>query len=255
MRLSTRRGTLAAATGALALALVAQQPAAQPVHAHHAGGIAAARGNVVMADYDVVRADITIERDQAVFRIQVAGQAGATKPRETGRFAGSDVHAYVWPTTLDSGIVGFDQGQGILALAVTFHPDFDDGAPGRARNRHVWHSHWVVLGPDAACGPGALKVQDLALDRHPRVPGDWPGVPLMISSPDLPPVFAGDTTEVRVPMADVPGLREARFDGVTAGLKVNGNLHAPLLCVAQVFDVASGNLSLPGRVTPGSKTR
>lgn len=102
-----------------------------------------------------------------------------------------------------------------------------------------------MLGPDAACGPDALKGQDLPRDRHPRVPGDWPGVPLMISSPDLPPSFSGDTIEVRVPMADLPGLREASFDGVTAGLRVNGNLHAPLLCVAQVFDVAT----FPSRLT------
>jgi hypothetical protein len=34
----------------------------------------------------------------------------------------------------------------------------------------------------------------------------------------------------------------ARFDGVTAGLRVNANLHAPLLCVENVFKVASGNL-------------
>jgi hypothetical protein len=38
------------------------------------------------------------------------------------------------------------------------------------------------------------------------------------------------------------------FDGVTAGLRVNANLHAPLLCVARVFDVASGGLTLPGRI-------
>ena len=39
----------------------------------------------------------------------------------------------------------------------------------------------------------------------------------------------------------------ASYDGVTAGLRVNADLHAPLLCVVDVFDVASGDLSLPGR--------
>jgi hypothetical protein len=29
---------------------------------------------------------------------------------------------------------------------------------------------------------------------------------------------------------------------------VNASVHDPLLCVVDVFDVASGNLSLPGRV-------
>ena len=34
---------------------------------------------------------------------------------------------------------------------------------------------------------------------------------------------------------------------VTAGLRVNASVHAPLLCVVDVFKVASGNLSLPGK--------
>lgn len=38
------------------------------------------------------------------------------------------------------------------------------------------------------------------------------------------------------------------FDGVTSGLRVNESAHAPLLCVVDVFDVASGDLSLPGKV-------
>jgi hypothetical protein len=55
---------------------------------------------------------------------------------------------------------------------------------------------------------------------------------------------------VHVPLAQIGALATASFDGVTAGLKVNANLHAPLLCVQNVFKVASGNLSLPGKVAP-----
>ena len=33
---------------------------------------------------------------------------------------------------------------------------------------------------------------------------------------------------------------------------VNADGKAPLLCVTQVFDVASGILSLPGELTPGN---
>jgi hypothetical protein len=255
MRSMIRRGALAAVSATLGLCLAAPPLTAQS-HRHPPGAIEAPRGNAPVADFDLVRAEVTIGAEDAVFRIQVAGRAGATRPASVGRFAGSGVHAYVWPTTLDTASVGFESGQGILALAVTYHPDFDDGAPGRERNREVWHSHWVVLAKDAACGPDALKVVDIPPGQHPRVPSDWPGVPLLISSPDLPPAFSEDALEVRVPMAGLPGLREARFDGVTAGLKVNGDLHAPLLCVAQVFDVASGNLSLPGQVAPaGGRTR
>ena len=44
---------------------------------------------------------------------------------------------------------------------------------------------------------------------------------------------------------DVAGIGH---DGVTAALRVNANIHAPLLCVTDVFDIASGDLSLPGRI-------
>jgi len=44
------------------------------------------------------------------------------------------------------------------------------------------------------------------------------------------------------------GTTSFNFDGVTAGLRVNADLHSPLLCVTNVYDVASGDLSLPGKV-------
>ena len=58
----------------------------------------------------------------------------------------------------------------------------------------------------------------------------------------------GNSVEVRVPFDDIGVVEAGGFDGVTAALRVNASVHAPLLCVAQVFKVASGNLSLPGQV-------
>ncbi len=202
----------------------------------------------VQASFDIVETTITSAQGHAVFRSRLRGDAGATRPAATGKFAGSEVYAYVWPTSLDSADVGFDKGQGIVALAVTFHPDFDDGAKG-AKNREVWHPHWVVLAEDKVCG-GGLKVRDIPAGASPRVPESWPGVPLLIDSPGYRTALAGSTVEVHVPLDKLGALAGASFDGVTAGLRVNANLHAPLLCVANVFKVASGNLSLPGKVTP-----
>ena len=201
------------------------------------------------AAFDIVRTDVVSEGDDVVFTVQVRGEAGEVKPKATGQFAGSAVFSYVWPTSLDSGTVGFDGDQGILALAVTFHPDFDDAAFGGV-NRHVWHPHWVVLVPDEACGPGALKVRDIPLGKTPRVPETWPNVPLLIDSPAYPTELGGDLVTVRVPAAVIGAPAGVRFDGVTSALLVNANLHAPLLCISDVFDVASGDLSLPGQVTP-----
>jgi hypothetical protein len=204
--------------------------------------------DAVQASFDIIETTIVTKGDTAVFTTRVRGEAGAERPAATGKFEGSDVYAYVWPTSLNSGEIGFDKDQGIVALAVTFHPDFDDAAKG-GRNRDVWHPHWVVLAEDKACG-GGLKVIDIPEGAKPKVPETWPGVPLLIDSPEYPTTLKGDAVDVTIPVSLIGGITGASYDGVTAGLKVNGNLHAPLLCVSNVFKVASGNLSLPGKVIP-----
>jgi hypothetical protein len=215
-----------------------------------AHSIKAEPAEAVQASFDIIETTIVTKGDTAIFTTRVRGEAGKDKPDATGRFEGSSVYAYVWPTSLDSGEIGFDKAQGIVALAVTFHPDFDDAAYG-GKNRHVWHPHWVVLAQDKACG-GGLKVIDIPEGAKPKVPETWPGVPLLIDSPDYETTFKGDTVDVAIPLSLIGGIEGAAYDGVTAGLKINGNLHAPLLCVGNVFKVASGNLSLPGKVMPAN---
>lgn len=213
--------------------------------------IKSAANQAIEASFDIVETRVIIDGEKVIFRTRVRAAAGAAKPQATGKFEGSAVHAYVWPTSLNSGDIGFEKDQGIVALAATFHPDFDD-ASKRAKtptNREKWHAHWVVLNEDKAC-PGGLKVRDIPAGATPRLPADWPGAPILIDSPEYRTDLAGELVEVHVPLAGIGALADARFDGVTAGLKVNANLHAPLLCVQNVFKVASGNLSLPGRVVP-----
>lgn len=221
----------------------------------HSGSIQAESGNAARADFDIVHARITTDGQTATFHMAVSGAAGESRPTPTGALAGSEVFSYVWPLTLDAGSVGFDPGAGILALAVTAHPDFDDtplfdenGDGDRANDGDVWHSHWVVLGPDDACGAGALKVIDIPEGATPALPATWPGLPLLIDSPGWQPVIAGESVDVLVALPNGTSLDGLGFDGVTAGLRVNASAHAPLLCVVDVFDVASGDLSLPGRV-------
>ena len=58
----------------------------------------------------------------------------------------------------------------------------------------------------------------------------------------------GETPFEILSKSGIEPVEAAGFDGVTAGMRVNVNVHAPLLCVTDVFDVASGDLSLPGKV-------
>ena len=198
---------------------------------------------------------ITTEGNTAIFHIAVAGKAGTSTPVKSGKLAGSTVFSYVWPTSIDPSVVGFDEKSGILAFAVTSHPDFDDtplfdeNGDGNPNNDGgIWHSHWVVLKPDAACGKDALKVVDIDEGTKPKLPKTWPGLPILIDSPGWSPTIKGSAIEVRVPFDDIGVVSAASFDGVTAALWVNQSVHSPLLCVADVFKVASGNLTLPGKV-------
>lgn len=224
-------------------------------HGPDSGGVVAPSGNGVTAPFDIVHAKISTEGNIAVFHMGVSGMSGTSVPTPSGKLAGADVFSYVWPTTIDSAVVGFEEGAGILALAVTAHPDFDDtplfdenGDGNLGNDGDLWHSHWVVLVGDDSCGTGNLKVKDIPEGEKPRVPKTWPGLPILLDSPGWSPLIFEDTVEVRVPFDSISVVEAASFDGVTAGLRVNQSVHAPLLCVVDVFDVASGDLSLPGQV-------
>jgi hypothetical protein len=62
-----------------------------------------------------------------------------------------------------------------------------------------------------------------------------PGLPILIDSPGYEPRIAGPQVTVRVPAASLGDTAGVKFDGVTAGLRVNASVHSPLLCVANVF--------------------
>jgi hypothetical protein len=218
--------------------------------------IAAGETETVEAAFDVVYARISRFGSNLYFQQVVRGEAGSLTPEATGEVAGSDVLSYVWPTSLDSSVVGFEPEQGILALAVTSHPDFDDtplwdeDSDGDAANDGArWHSHWVVLVGDEACGEGGLKVRDIPEDETPVVPETWPQLPILIDSPNYALELTGNEIVVTVPHDAVGNPTTFNYDGVTAGLRVNGDLHNPFLCVSGVSDIASGDLSLPGVVT------
>ncbi len=221
----------------------------------HSGGIHAVESPALnSSSFDIVHAKVTTSNRIATFHMGVSGRAGANKPAASGQLAGSQVFSYVWPTNINSAVVGFESKAGILALAVTSHADFDDtplydenADNNPANDGDIWHSHWVVLESNERCGPGALGVVDIPEGTQPRLPRTWPGLPILLDSPGWDPVFNEDTVEVKVAFDDIDQTKDMRFDGVTAGLRVNNSVHAPLLWVVDVMDVASGDLSLPGK--------
>ena len=239
----------------LALLTAALLTTSAIAHDHSQGGIQSKPAKAVKAPFDIIHSKISLQGNVATFHMAVSGKAGQSRPAKSGKLAGSSVFSYVWPTSVDPSEVGFEAKAGILALAVTSHPDFDDtplfdeNGDGDPKNDgNLWHSHWVVLQPDNACGKDALKVVDIPPGSTPKLPKTWPGLPLLLDSPGYSPIFKGEMVEVKVPFDRADAIAAASFDSVTAGLRVNASMHNPLLCVVNVFKVASGNLSLPGKV-------
>jgi len=201
--------------------------------------------------FDITTAGATTDGRLTTFMMELAGKAGSVKPTPIGQLTGAKVESYVWPTSLDPSTVGFDKESGILALAITAHPDFDDtplfdenqdGDP--ANDGADWHSHWVVLTKTEACGAG-LKVRDVSPGVD-LLPATAPYLPIALDSPGMTPILDGKLARITVPIS---GAEDVAFDAVTAELQINEKGEAPLLCVSGVHDIASGDLSLPGRVT------
>ncbi len=240
---------------ALALGLAAPAFADGSHAAHQSDAIRSDADAASVAAFDILAAHAHRDGNIVTFHMTTNGAAGSVTPDATGNVGGSQVLSYVWPTSLDPSAVGFEGGTGILALAATSHPDFDDtplydedGDGDLSNDGAVWHSHWVVLTPTEACGPGALAVRDIAQGESPALPATWPGFPIFIDSPGFSPVFDGPEIKVNVVFQPGTEVAGATYDGVTSALRVNEQIHAPLLCVTDIFDIASGDLSLPGRI-------
>ncbi|MEM7393624.1 MAG: hypothetical protein AAF492_14860, partial [Verrucomicrobiota bacterium] len=100
----------------------------------------------------IVKAQVShdAELDMTIWEITVKGKAGTVTPTPAGQLDGAPVLGYVFPTNLRSEDVGFGNVDGIVAMALTSHPDFDD-TPLWDENADrdygndgvVWHPHWV----------------------------------------------------------------------------------------------------------------
>ena len=215
------------------------------------------------ADFDLTAASVThmSDLDLLVFEQQVAGSAGKTTPRARGTLDGAPVLGYVFPTTLPPAAAGFGGGEGLLALAVTSHPDFDDtplwdeNGDGNYGNDGVtWHTHWVVLVEDKRV-PGGLSVKAFAKADAVVLPPTNPGMPMYMDSPGFVVATRDRTLRVIVPISRLrrdDRTPSFRYDAVTCYLEVSApsgahsaNHDKPMLGVYEVFDVLSGKLTLP----------
>lgn len=191
-----------------------------------------------------------------IWEISVDGTAGKTTPTKVGQLDGAPVLGYVFPTNLKPTDVGFNQTDGIVALALTSHPDFDD-TPLWDENSDqifdndgiIWHPHWVILHEDKRVAGGLSVKQFKKADETVVLPPTNPGMPMYMDSPGYPVTTKSNTIKVVVPDYRMNNKTDFSYDGVTAFMKVNtSNDNLPMLGVYEVFSVASSDLSLPYKV-------
>ncbi|MEZ4698351.1 MAG: hypothetical protein R2832_18180 [Rhodothermales bacterium] len=207
-------------------------------------------------DLDVTSASVRLYTDLniLVFEQHVAGTAGATIPKAVGTVDKAPVLGYVFPTTLKPEDVGFGVGDGIVALAATSHPDFDDtplwdenGDRNFKNDGRVFHSHWVVLVPDTRVAGGLAVKETKQIEQD--LPPTAPGMPMFLDSPGFSVKLIGNTLRLVVPLDRTGGKSDFAFDAVTAYMEVNQSDEGrPMLGVYKVYDVLSGDLSLPYKV-------
>jgi hypothetical protein len=215
-------------------------------------------------DFDLTAVSVThlADLDLLVFEQHVVGTAGATTPKPHGALDGAPVLGYVFPTSLPSTAVGFGKADGIVALAVTSHPDFDDtplwdeNGDGNFGNDGIrWHTHWVLLGKDTRV-PGGLSVKEFLKADAVVLPPTSPGMPMYMDAPGFAVSARGTSLKVLVPASrlHLDGAPAFTFDAVTCYMQVfapkgghasDGASPKPMLGVYEVFEVLSGNLSLP----------
>ncbi len=217
--------------------------------------IAAIGVNAQNPDFKIKKTTVVFDSklDQYIFEISVQGTAGNTTPKPAGQLNGAPVLGYVFPTTLKSGHVGFGDTPGIVALALTSHPDFDD-TPLWDENWDaiydndgiVWHSHWVILVEDKRIAGGLSVKQFEKGDTSVILPPTNPGMPMYMDSPGFPVITSGNSIRVVVPGFRIRTEESFQFDGVTAYMKVNTeDTTKPMLGVYEVYSVSSGDLTLP----------
>lgn len=207
------------------------------------------------SDLEITNAEVRYLSDLEllIFEITVAGNAGESVPGPAGQLDGAPVLGYVFPTTLKPTDVGFGDVDGILALALTSHPDFDDtplwdesGDGNYNNNGVIWHPHWVILTEDDRSTGGLSVLQFDEEDDSVVLPPTNPGMSMYMDSPGFQVITRGNKIFTTVPVYRVKRQTNFQFDAVTAFMRVNtSDENRPLLGVYDVYSILSGDLSLP----------
>lgn len=146
-------------------------------------------------------AQYTAALDSLVFSQQAAGSAATLSPTAIGSVYGAPVPGYVFPTSISPSAVGIKGTSGLLVLAVTSHPDFDDTPlwdenfdENYQNDGTVFHVHWAVLEEDPH-SPMGLSVPS---QLDPSMLPPTASLPMYLDSPGYHAFASGNSIHVVV---------------------------------------------------------
>lgn len=191
-----------------------------------------------------------------VFDMNLNRSAQNAVPAARGKLDTAPVIGFVVPTTLKPEDVGFMGLKGIVALAITSHPDFDDTPlwdENLDRNYEndgkIYHTHWVLLQKDTRVTGGFSVVPYDKNSPATNLPPTNPGMPIALDSPGFQVLVRDRLLRVVVPSYRLNNATAFNYDAVACYMEVNtSDTSRPMLGVYKVYQVKSGDLSLPYRV-------
>lgn len=206
-------------------------------------------------DLQIIKASVIHDAsiNSTIWEINVKGKAGETTPVPAGQLHSAPVLGYVFPTTLKPTDIGFNDTKGIVALALTSHPDFDDTPLWDENNDLaydndgiIWHPHWVILHKDDRVEGGLSVKQFKKTDTSVKLPPTNPGMPMYMDSPGFQVITNKTSIKVVIPDYRINNKTDFKFDAVSAYMQVNTEIKdKPMLGVYKVYSVLSTDLSLP----------
>lgn len=146
---------------------------------------------------------------------------------------------YVVPTSLPPDAVGFRNAEGIVPLAVTSSPDFDD-TPLWDEDRDgdyttQWFAHWILAGPDARV-PGKLALLAASDEPTEVLPPTAPGLSLYLGSPGLTVQLRDQAIRVLAPVPRIVADPTCNCDAAAAYAQVNAS--DPQRPMRSVYDMS-----------------
>ncbi|MBX3184595.1 MAG: hypothetical protein KF915_18345 [Polyangiaceae bacterium] len=209
-------------------------------------------------DVQAAVARYSAEQDSFILSMRVSGAIGSVEPEPVGSVDGAPVLGYVFPTTIPPSALGFKGIEGIVVLAVTSHPDFDDTPlwdetrdGDYSNDGGFYHVHWAVLVEDTG-SPAGFSVPSQSDES--MLPPTAP-MHMYLDSPGYHTFANGDELSVVIPAWHLRGVEGFSYDALTAQMRVDGSGHAHVLRVEQVYSVLSGDLSLPLSVSKSQATQ